>query len=65
MSYAYYSDLVNNFSKINWIKTDSIIENIAAVKDADEIDALQTAVDITDEVLLGLQTAFEGNDGGP
>ena len=23
------------------------------------------AVDITDEVLLGLQTAFEGNDGGP
>ena len=50
MSYAYYLDLVNNFSKINFIRTNSIIENIAAVKDADEIDALQTAVDITDEV---------------
>tara|TARA_B100000700_G_scaffold97774_1_gene109954 strand:+ start:573 stop:1658 length:1086 start_codon:yes stop_codon:yes gene_type:complete len=50
MSYAYYSDLINNFAKIDWIKTDSIIENIAAVKDEDEIAALQTAIDITDEV---------------
>ncbi len=50
MSFSYYSELSNHFSDINWISTDSIIENIAAVKDNSEIESLKTAIEITDYV---------------
>ena len=50
MSFSYYSDLLNFFPNINWIATDSLIENIASVKDATEIESLKTAIEITDDV---------------
>ena len=45
-----YNNLLKVFPDINWIETDSITENIAAIKDSSEIDNLKTAIEITDEV---------------
>ena len=50
MSVISYNLLVKYFETINWIATDLIIENIAAIKDQYEIDSLKTAVEITDSV---------------
>jgi len=50
MSYSYYDSMINQFPNIDWISTNSIIENLAAVKDSEEISSLQTAIDITDDV---------------
>jgi len=50
MSFSYYSELSKIFSKIKWVSTDSIVENIAAIKDDSEIESLQTAIEITDYV---------------
>ena len=50
ISFSYYSKLSKFFPKINWVSTDSIVENIAAIKDDSEIESLQTAIDITDHV---------------
>ena len=50
MSFSYYSELSNFFSNIKWVSTDSIVENIAAIKDDSEIESLQTAIEITDYV---------------
>jgi len=50
MSFSYYAELSKKFSEINWITTDSIVENIAAVKDSTEIELLKTAIEITDDV---------------
>tara|TARA_B100001123_G_C15320338_1_gene1027659 strand:+ start:859 stop:1932 length:1074 start_codon:yes stop_codon:yes gene_type:complete len=52
MSFSYYSNLSKTFSSINWHPTDSIIENIAAIKDQFEIDSLKTAIEITDDVFI-------------
>ena len=50
MSFSYYETLISNFPKINWISTNSIVENLAAIKDNEEIQSLKTAIEITDEV---------------
>lgn len=50
MSFSYYDGLSQKFSNVNWIATDSIIENIAAIKDTTEIESLKTAIEITDDV---------------
>ena len=50
ISYSNYNGLIQNFNHIHWVPTSSIIENIAAVKDQDEIDSLKTAIEITDYV---------------
>ena len=50
MSFSYYETMIANFPKINWISTNSIVENIAAIKDNEEIESLKTAIEITDEV---------------
>ena len=50
MSFSYYETMISNFPKINWISTNSIVENLAAIKDDEEIQSLKTAIEITDEV---------------
>ena len=50
MSFSYYETMITNFPKINWISTTSIVENLAAIKDNEEIESLKTAIEITDEV---------------
>ena len=52
MSFSYYSNLSNSFPNINWHPTDSIIENIASIKDQFEIDSLKTAIEITDDTFI-------------
>ena len=47
-----FSQFKQQLNKIKWIPTSGIIEKIAAVKDRLEIESLQTAIDITDEVFL-------------
>jgi len=50
MSFSYYEALSKQLPNINWVPTDSIVENLASVKDSTEIDSLKTAIEITDEV---------------
>lgn len=50
MSFSYYDTMIDNFNGINWISTKSIIENLAAIKDSEEIESLKTAIEITDDV---------------
>ena len=47
-----FSKFKQQLNKIKWVSTSGIIEKIAAVKDRLEIESLQTAIDITDEVFL-------------
>lgn len=50
LSYDMYSKFSSKLNISQLISENDIIENIAAVKDQSEIDALQVAVDITDRV---------------
>ena len=50
ISFSNYNALKNNLPNINWEPTNFIIENIAAIKDKDEIVSLKTAIEITDYV---------------
>jgi len=43
-----YADLKNLFSGVQWVSTREIVERLAAVKDINEISALETAVEVTD-----------------
>ena len=45
-----YSQLTELFPDIKWESTKMILENLAAVKDESELEALRTAVEITDKV---------------
>ena len=45
-----YESFSKSISNINWIKTNGIVEEIAAVKDKFEIESLRTAIEITDDV---------------
>ncbi|MBT3299571.1 MAG: aminopeptidase P family protein [Candidatus Marinimicrobia bacterium] len=45
-----FESIKNSFPKVKWEKTSRIIETLAAVKDETELDALRTAVEITDQV---------------
>ena len=50
MSYDMYNQFKAQCNVKELIAENNIVENIAAVKDQSELDALQTAVDITDQV---------------
>ena len=50
LSYDMYNKFKTYFSVKELIAENDIVENIAAIKDQSEIDALQSAVDITDRV---------------
>ena len=50
ISHSAYLDISKKLSFVSLIGTTSIIEKIAAVKDRDEIEAIKTAVEITDFV---------------
>jgi Xaa-Pro aminopeptidase len=50
LSYDTYNRIKSTNGAAEMVAENDIVENIAAVKDQSEIDALQTAVDITDRV---------------
>lgn len=50
VSVSVYSKMTELFPEIQWIGTKMIIEQMAAIKDQSEIDALKTAIVITDKV---------------
>ena len=50
ISFSNYNGLKKHFPHINWHPTNSIIENIASIKEEYEIDSLKTAIQITDYV---------------
>ncbi len=50
ISYDSYKQLTTLFPNVQWESTKMILENLAAVKDATELDALRTAIEITDKV---------------
>jgi len=50
LSYDMYNRIKGAGGAVEMVAENDIVENIAAVKDQSEIDALQTAVDITDRV---------------
>ena len=50
MSVTFFDHLSRLINNVEWVKCNGIIEQIAAVKDKLEIQSLQTAIDITDEV---------------
>ena len=50
LNVSHYNNLIKHFSMIDWIPTNSIVENIAAIKDQEEINSLKTAIEITDHV---------------
>ena len=45
-----FTALKQSMSTVHWEKTSGIIEQIAAIKDLDEIESLKTAIEITDVV---------------
>ena len=55
MSISSYSQLKELFPDVKWESTKMILENIAAVKDKTEIDALKTAIEITDKTFSEIQ----------
>ena len=50
LSLSLYNQLNELFPDIKWESTKMILENLAAVKDESELEALRTAVEITDKV---------------
>jgi len=50
VNYTLYDSIQKIFSDINWESTKMILEDLASVKDKTELDALRTAVEITDKV---------------
>ena len=50
LSFSHHRNLIKKFSNIHWVQSNDIIETIAAVKDSKEINALKTAIEITDDV---------------
>ena len=50
ISVSEFRKLTETFPQIDWIETENIIENIAAVKDVYEIESLKKAIEITDVV---------------
>ena len=55
ISHSTYEQMNSFFPKVNWQPTKMLIENLAAVKDIHEIEALKTAVEITDAVFDKIQ----------
>ena len=52
MSVTFFDALSTLINNVEWVKCNGIIEKIAAIKDKLEIESLQTAIDITDEVFI-------------
>ena len=50
LTVSLYGQLTELFPDIKWESTKMILENLAAVKDESELEALRTAVEITDKV---------------
>ena len=50
VNYTLYDSIQKTFSNINWESTKMILEDLASVKDNTELDAIRTAVEITDKV---------------
>lgn len=50
LSLSLYNQLNELFPDVKWESTKMILENLAAVKDESELEALRTAVEITDKV---------------
>ena len=50
VNYTLYDSIQKIFSAINWESTKMILEDLASIKDKTELDALRTAVEITDKV---------------
>ena len=50
LSLSSYNQLTELFPNVKWESTKMILENLAAVKDESELEALRTAVEITDKV---------------
>ena len=50
VNYTLYDSIQKTFSDINWESTKMILEDLASVKDKTELDAIRTAVEITDKV---------------
>ncbi len=50
VNYTLYDSIKKTFSDINWESTKMILEDLASVKDKTELDAIRTAVEITDKV---------------
>ena len=47
-----FDNITHQLNRVKWHKVEDIIGEIAAVKDQHEIDSLQTAIDITDQVFI-------------
>lgn len=45
-----YKSMTNTFPKVTWESTSMLMENLQSVKDAYELDAIRTAVEITDAI---------------
>ena len=50
VNFTLYDSMKKMFTGINWESTKMILEDLASVKDETELDAIRTAVDITDRV---------------
>ena len=50
VNYTLYDSIQKTFSDVYWESTKMILEDLASVKDKTELDALRTAVEITDKV---------------
>ncbi len=59
MSISSYSQLKELFPDVKWESTKMILENIASVKDKTEIDALKTAIEITDKTFAEIQNLIK------
>ena len=49
-SVSQYRAMTDSFPKVDWKSTSMLMENLQAVKDESELDAIRTAVEITDAV---------------
>jgi len=49
-SVSQYRAMTDSFPKVEWKSTSMLMENLQAVKDESELDAIRTAVEITDAV---------------
>ena len=50
ITFSSFEILKNKLSQVDWESTSNIVELIAAVKDAEEVESLKTAIEITDIV---------------
>ena len=50
VNYTLYDAIQKTYPDVNWESTKMILENLASIKDKGELDAIRTAVEITDKV---------------